>query len=106
MRLGIGAETTPAASAVPGLCLLAHHQLWEGRKGESCGSLNKKDTLYKKNLKVWLIYNVVLISALQQSDSVTHIYVLFHTFHYGLSQAIEYILCYAEGLVVYPSYTS
>ena len=29
-------------------------------------------------IEVELIYNVVLISAIQQSDSVTHIYILFH----------------------------
>ena len=37
-------------------------------------------------IEVELIYNVVLISAVQQSDSVIHIYILFHIlFHYGLS---------------------
>ena len=41
-------------------------------------------------IKVWLIHNVVLISAVQQSDSVTHIHT--HSsffdilFHHGLSQ--------------------
>ena len=33
-----------------------------------------------------MIYNIVFISAVQQSDSVLHIYILFH---YGLSQDIE-----------------
>ena len=39
-----------------------------------------------------MIYNVVLISALQQTDSVIHIHTFyFYTlFHYGLSQDIEY----------------
>ena len=39
-------------------------------------------------IEVELNYNVVLITAVQQSDSVvhTHIYILFH---YGLSQDIE-----------------
>ena len=42
-------------------------------------------------IEVELIYNVALISAIQQSDSVTHIYILFHIlFHYGLSQDMEY----------------
>ena len=39
------------------------------------------------------VYNVVLISAVQQSDSViyVYIYILFHVlFCYGLSQDIEY----------------
>jgi len=46
-------------------------------------------------IEVWLIYNVMLISAIQQSDSVTYIYIYIyihtHTlflnilFHYGLS---------------------
>ena len=36
-----------------------------------------------------LIYNV-LLSAVEQTDSVMHIYILFHIlFHYGLSQDIE-----------------
>ena len=48
-----------------------------------------------------LIYNAVLVSGLQQSDSVIniHIHILFHIlFHYGLSQDIEYsFLCYTAG---------
>ena len=49
--------------------------------------------------EVQLIYNVVLISAVQQSDSVVHIYILFHIlFHYGLSQDIGYSpLCCTVG---------
>ena len=41
-----------------------------------------------------------VISAVQQSDSVIHMYILFHTlFHYVLSQDIEYSsLCYTVGL--------
>jgi len=45
--------------------------------------------------------NVVLISAVQQRDSIIHIYIyiLFHIlFHYGLSQDLEYrSLCYTVG---------
>jgi len=34
--------------------------------------------------EVWLIDNVVLISAVQQSDSVIYIHILVHIlFHYG-----------------------
>ena len=49
-----------------------------------------------------LIQNVVLISSVQQSDSVMHIYIIFHIlFHYDLSQDTEYsYLCYT----VEPSY--
>ena len=37
------------------------------------------------------MHSVVLISTVQQSDSVIHIYILFHPlFHYGLSQDIEF----------------
>ena len=59
-----------------------------------------------------MIYNVVLISAVQQSDSVIHTYILFHIlFHYGLSQDIEYSsLCYPVGpcwlLILYNIYNS
>ena len=49
-------------------------------------------------IKVELIYNYVLISAIQQSDLVAHMYTLFFTFHYGLSLDIEYSsLCYTVG---------
>ena len=47
-------------------------------------------------IEVQLIYNVVLISGVQQSDSVVHIYILFH---YSLLQDTEYSsLCYTVGL--------
>ena len=52
-------------------------------------------------LIVQLTYTVVLISAIQQSDSVLHMYI--HSFfyillHYGLSQNIEYSsLCFTVG---------
>ena len=42
--------------------------------------------------EVWLIYNVLLITGVQQSGSVIHIYTFFNIlFHYGLSQDFEYI---------------
>ena len=60
----------------------------------------------KKISEVWLIY-FLLISAVQQSDSVIHIFekeaythmLLFHIiFHYSLSQDIEYSpLCTKVG---------
>ena len=40
-------------------------------------------------IEVWLIYNVVLVSGVQQSDSVIHI-LLQILFHDRLSQDIEY----------------
>ena len=49
---------------------------------------------------VKLIYNVVPISAIQQTDSVLHIYTFFFNtlFHHGLSQEIGYSsLCYTVG---------
>ena len=50
---------------------------------------------------VYLIYNIVLVSGVQQSDLVIYIYVyiLFHIlFHYGLLQDTEYSsLCYTVG---------
>ena len=41
----------------------------------------------------------MLISAVQQSDSVIHMYILFHILsHYDLSEDIEYsFLCYTVG---------
>ena len=61
-------------------------------------------------IDVQLIYNVVLVSAVQQSNSViriyVYIYILFYIlFHYGLSQDIEYsFLCYRVGPYYYPFY--
>ena len=51
---------------------------------------------------VELIYNVVLISHVQQSDS----YIVHILFHYGVSQDIEYSsLCISSSnLVVYSVY--
>ena len=64
-------------------------------------------------MEVQLIYNVVLISVIQQSDSVIsyiyimeknmkkniYVYKLFYIlFHYSLSQDIDYsFLCYTVG---------
>ena len=51
-------------------------------------------------IEVWLIYIVVLISAVQQSDCYTNIYILFFhiLFHSGLSWDTEYsYLCYTVG---------
>jgi len=47
-------------------------------------------------LKLKLIYNVVLTSAIQQNDSIIHTYILLNIiFHYSLSQDTEYSsLCY------------
>ena len=46
-------------------------------------------------IEVYLIYNVVLVSGVQQSDSVIYyIYILFHIlFPYGLLQDINIIPC-------------
>ena len=41
-------------------------------------------------IEVQLIYNVVLISAVQQSDSVIHLNHFHILFHYSLSQDVEY----------------
>ena len=45
------------------------------------------------------MYNVVLVSAARQSDSIIHVGILSHVlFHYGLSQDIEYSSqCYTVG---------
>ena len=53
--------------------------------------------------EVQLIYKVVLVSSVQQSDSV--IYILFQIlFHYRLLQDIEYSsLCYTVGPCCLPA---
>ena len=51
-------------------------------------------------IEIQFIYNIMPVSAVQQSDSVIHIYTLFFyiLFHYGLSQDIKYSsLCYTLG---------
>jgi len=56
--------------------------------------------ILKKNIiEMYLIYNVVLISAVYQIDLVIYTYILFHLlFYYNLSQGIEYsFLCYTVG---------
>ena len=65
--------------------------------------------LLKKNLLgVQSIYNVVLISGLQQSDSVTHIYIsiIFQIlFSYKLSQTMSKVPCISQYVFVdYLSY--
>ena len=62
---------------------------------------------FKKNfIKGWLIYTVVLISAVGQSDPVIHtpISILSQVlFPYGLSQNIEWSsLCHTQVPVDYP----
>ena len=50
------------------------------------------------SIEVQLIYNVVLISAIQQSDLVIYIYFFLHSFPLRLSQGTEYYyLCYTVG---------
>ena len=44
-------------------------------------------------IEVYLIYNVVLVSAVQQSDSVIYLYIFSYAFCYGFSQDTEYIPC-------------
>ena len=65
--------------------------------------------IFKTIIKIWLIYNVVLISGKQKSDSAlyihthththTYIYIFQISFIYSLLQDIEYkSLCYTVGL--------
>ena len=75
-------------------------------QGKHTDKINSRHVVYKGHffyfIEVQLIYNVVLISAVQQSDSVIYLYILFHIlFHSGLSQDTEYS---SLDLVVYPSY--
>ena len=60
-------------------------------------------------MEVQLIYNVVLISAVQQSDSVTHIYIFLFVFFSIMvyHRILSTVPCaIQQDLVVYPSYTS
>ena len=75
--------------------------LWEPRKGGIFIRIQIVMTFcflfFNFFIELQLIYSVVPISAVQQSDSVIHIQTFFFNilFHYGLSQHIEYgSLCY------------
>ena len=41
---------------------------------------NNKKKKIKKKIEVQLIYNIVLVSGIQQSDSVIHMYIFFFRF--------------------------
>ena len=73
--------------------LLASGTDGTGSKGRDAFSISLR--LFK--IEVELIYKLMLVSAVQQSDSLIHI--LFHIlFHYGSLQNIEYSsLCYVVG---------
>ena len=48
-------------------------------------------------IDIWLIYNVVLISAVQQSDSVMHtytffFYILFHMVHHRILNIVPCVM--------------
>ena len=52
---------------------------------------NQPNSFFKFLIKVWLIYNVMPISAVQQSDPAIYMYIFsFFIFHHGLSQEIGY----------------
>ena len=58
-------------------------------------------------IEVSLIYNIVLISAVQQSDSVIHIHIFFFTFlsilvYPRTLNMVPYAI--QQDLIVYPSY--
>ena len=64
---------------------------------------NNKVIFFKKLLEVQLIYNTVLVSVIQYSDSVLYIYyIIFQNIsHYRLLQNVEYILVlYSSSLLV------
>ena len=62
--------------------------------------LNSKqlfNLIFENFIEVYLIYNVVLIFTVQDSDSITHTHT-YIIFHYGFSQNIAYnSLCYPVG---------
>ena len=92
-----------------GVCLLKTKQ---NKTRNRLLFLTSKGLCYHKNkvsfflsVEVWLVYNVVLVSGVQQSDCFIHIYCFFiyifffrFFFHYRLLQDIEYSsLCYTAG---------
>ena len=59
---------------------------------------------FLKFIEVQLIYNIVLISTVQQNDSVIHMYAFFSIMVYH--RILNIVLCDVhEDLVVYPFYT-
>ena len=70
-----------------------HHLSWQERITEEKSRVPGLLQSFFKKIEVYLIYNVVLVSGVQQNDSVIHTYILFHIlFYYGLSQDIEYMI--------------
>ena len=58
--------------------------------------------IFKIFIEIYLIYNAVLVSNVQQSDSIIHkytnIFLFYILLHYRLLQDIEYSsLCYIVG---------
>ena len=60
------------------------------------------ERLHFTSLHLLLIDNVVLVSGVQQNDSVIHVCILFQIlFPYRLFQSIEYSsLCYSRSLLI------
>ena len=52
-----------------------------------------RSTVLKNSIQVEFIYNLVLISDIQQCVSVAGMYILFHVlFHHGLSRVVNAVL--------------
>ena len=70
------------------------------KKSERIGKLVEKENSIKKNFFYWneLIYNVVLVSAVEQSESIIHIHIsilfLFRFFpHIGHYRVLSTVPC-------------
>ena len=70
------------------------------------GSERSCNFIYLFFIEEQLNYNVVLITAVQQSDSVIHVYILFHIFSIMVYHKILNTVACAiqQGLVIYPFY--
>ena len=51
-------------------------------------------------IRVWLVYNVVLVSAVQQSESVLRMSTLLDSFPYRSLQSTEFPVLYSRFLLV------
>ena len=82
--------------------LMPSHYHWESSICLKRNPFKMSQTSHSffSKIGVWLIYNVVLDSGVQQRDWVIHTYILFQIFfHYKLLPDIEYSpLCCAIGL--------
>ena len=87
IREDVGPRAGPGSHPLPTEVSVG---LWNSTAGIHCVSFFFSPTRCLNLIGVLLVYSVVLVSGVQQSESVTHISILFQSlFPHRLSQSIE-----------------